>query len=108
MKKEDKRRQEQETIRLMIGLYCKKKHHHKDDLCEECQEIYEYTCKRIDVCPFMETKTFCNNCKVHCYKKDMREKIRIIMRFSGPRMLFHKPFMAIRHVYLDRKEKKLK
>ncbi len=28
-------------------------------------------------------KTFCANCKVHCYKPEMREKIRAVMRFFG-------------------------
>lgn len=32
----------------------------------------------------METKTFCSNCKVHCYKPEMREKIRDVMRFPAP------------------------
>ena len=49
--------------------------------------------------PFMETKTFCSQCKVHCYKKDKREQIRKVMRFSGPRMLVYHPIMAIRHLY---------
>ena len=39
----------------------------------------------------MESKTFCSNCRVHCYCPDMREKIRMVMRFSGPRMLFYHP-----------------
>lgn len=56
--------------------------------------------------PFMETKTFCANCKVHCYKKDMIERIQEVMKFSGPRMLFHRPGMAIRHVIETRKEKR--
>lgn len=106
MQKEDKRNREKDTIRFMINLYCRKKHHHKDGLCEECAALYEYASKRIDVCPFMETKTFCNNCKIHCYKKDMREQVRTVMRYSGPRMLLYKPVMALRHIYLDRKEKK--
>ena len=41
------------------------------------------------------------------YKPDMREKIREVMRFSGPRMLFYHPIMAIRHVMESRKEKML-
>ena len=50
--------------------------------------------------------TFCSNCKVHCYKPEMREKIREVMRFSGPRMILYHPIMAIRHVIESRKEKK--
>ena len=57
----------------------------------------------MDSCPFMETKTFCSKCQVHCYKKDMREKIKEVMRFSGPRMLFHHPIIAIRHL-IERKK----
>ena len=49
--------------------------------------------------PFMETKTFSSQCKVHCYKKDKRDQIRKVMRFSGPRMLVYHPIMAIRHLY---------
>lgn len=54
----------------------------------------------------METKTFCANCRVHCYKPDMREKIRAVMRFSGPRMIFYHPVAAIHHVVETKREKK--
>ena len=100
-----KRQREKETVSLMINLYCRKKHGGKG-LCPECAALEVYARQRSDKCPFMETKTFCSNCKVHCYKKDMREKIREVMRFSGPRMIFHHPVMAIRHVIESRKEKR--
>ena len=100
-----KREREKETVSLMIRLYCRKKHGGKE-LCPACAELDAYARLRSDKCPFMETKTFCSNCKVHCYKKDMREKIREVMRFSGPRMIFHHPIMAIRHVIESKKEKK--
>ena len=32
----------------------------------------EYARSRSDRCPFMETQTFCANCRVHCYKPEMR------------------------------------
>ena len=100
-----KREREKETVSLMIRLYCRKKHGGKE-LCSECAALEAYARQRSDKCPFMETKTFCSNCKVHCYKKDMREKIRQVMRFSGPRMIFHHPVMAIRHVIESKKEKR--
>ena len=100
-----KRNDEIQTIRFMIGLYCKKRHHH-DCLCKECEELLDYAQKRIECCPFMETKTFCSACKVHCYEKEKREQIRIVMRFSGPRMLLYHPIMAIRHVIETRKGKR--
>lgn len=103
---EKKREREKKMVSQMIQLYCKKQHHSKDGLCPECAALVAYARMRSEKCPFMETKTFCSNCKVHCYKPEMREKIREVMRFSGPRMLFHHPIAAIRHVVESKKEKK--
>lgn len=89
----DKREKEMHTVYEMIHLYCRKNHKDKE-LCSECLALYEYAKMRIEKCPFMETKTFCSQCKVHCYKLDKREKIRKVMRFSGPRMLFYHPIMG--------------
>lgn len=102
---ETKRKREKETVSLMISIYCRKKHGCKT-LCPDCKALDDYARFRSEKCPFMETKTFCSNCKVHCYKPDMREKIREVMRFSGPRMIFYHPVMAIRHVIEVKKEKK--
>lgn len=102
---ERKRLQEKETVSQMIALYCRKKHGGKT-FCPECAALDAYARSRSDHCRFMQTKTFCSNCKVHCYKKDMRERIRLVMRFSGPRMIFYHPVMAIRHLILSKKEKR--
>lgn len=113
MKKEtkitDKREKEKQVVALMIALYCKKKHgggREKEGLCPECRALRDYAELRADKCPFMETKTFCSNCRVHCYKPEMREKIREVMRFSGPRMLFYHPVMVIDHMLCSIREKK--
>lgn len=100
-----KREQEKEIVSFMIALYCKKKHGHKT-LCPECAALEAYARQRSEACPFMENKTFCSNCRVHCYKKDMREKIREVMQFSGPRMMFYHPAMAVHHIIESKKEKK--
>ena len=100
-----KRQKEKEVVEQMIRLYCRGNHHTKK-LCAECAALLAYANARADHCPFMETKSFCSNCKVHCYKPDMREQIRRVMRYAGPRMLFHHPVMAIRHVVETQKEKK--
>lgn len=106
-KVEIKREREKQTVSLMILLYCEKKHGtKKKTLCAECEALRSYAMLRSDKCPFMETKTFCSNCRVHCYKPEMRENIKEVMRFSGPRMIFHHPIMAVRHVIESKKEKK--
>lgn len=104
---EQKRQREKRVVREMIGVYCRGNHGTKKGaLCDTCAALAAYAETRSDKCPFMESKTFCSNCKVHCYKPDMREAIRQVMRYSGPRMLFHHPVMALRHVLENKAEKR--
>ena len=100
-----KREREKAMVSQMIALYCRKNHHTKE-LCPDCTALADYARQRSDKCPFMESKTFCSNCTVHCYRPEMREKIRAVMRFSGPRMMFHHPVAAVRHLIETKKEKK--
>ena len=99
-----KREKEKQTVSLTIHIYCKK-NHGAGELCESCKALENYAFQRINKCPFMENKIFCSNCKVHCYKPDMRSQIKEVMRFSGPRMLFYHPVLAIKHVIETKKEK---
>ena len=101
---DSRRRKEKEIVCLMIGIYCREKHGSKS-LCPECAALDTYAKQRIDQCRYLETKTFCSSCKVHCYKPDMREKIRCVMRFAGPRMIFYHPVMAICHIIETQKGK---
>ena len=68
-------------------------------LCGECRELLEYSLARLDHCKFGNAKTKCHKCPVHCYRPDMREKIRTVMRFSGPRMLLYHPLEALRYLF---------
>lgn len=96
---EKKRADEKKLVSEMIALYCRRQHGSKKGcLCPECQELHDYALTRIEKCPFMETKTFCSACKVHCYQPAMREKIRAVMRWAGPRMLPIHPVLSIEHM----------
>ena len=100
-----KREREKRMVSQMIELYCRKRHGSRSgELCPECAELAAYARRRSDCCPLMETKTFCSNCRVHCYRPDMRERIRVVMRFSGPRMIFRHPLAAIRHMVETKRE----
>lgn len=92
---------EKKTIAKMVVVYCRGNRHPKPHLCPDCQELLNYAHKRLDNCQFGEEKSFCEQCPVHCYKRDMREKIKLVMRFSGPRMLIHDPPLAIKHLILS-------
>ena len=102
---DSKRAREKAVVNEMIALYCRHNHHTpKGQLCDDCAALSRYACERVDRCPFMETKTFCSNCKVHCYRPEMRERIRAVMVFSGPRMIFHHPLVTVRHMIENKKE----
>lgn len=104
---EKKYKSESDTVNLMIALYCHKKHKSKKgQLCPECQELKEYCEYRLSLCPWGDKKPFCSNCTIHCYNAEHRERIREAMRFSGPRMLFHHPVLAVKHVAQTLKQKK--
>ena len=103
----DKRAREKHVVGEMIALYCRGNHGtKKGDLCAECARLLTYARERSDKCPYMENKTFCSSCKTHCYRQDMRDQMRTVMRYSGPRMMTVHPVMAIRHLIESRIEKK--
>lgn len=88
---------EKRVIEKMIRLYCRRREGNRL-LCPDCRELLDYAFRRLDRCPFGEDKSSCKACTVHCYRPDLRERMRIVMRFSGPRMLLFHPLDAIRHL----------
>ena len=104
----NKRDEEKNLVLLMIKIFCKSNHknNNHNNLCAECMELYNYALTQIDRCRFMETKTFCSACPSHCYKKDMRERIRKVMVFSGKRMIFYHPLLAFKHLFTTLKTKR--
>jgi predicted amidophosphoribosyltransferase len=91
-------RREAHTVVAMIHRYCRDRHHTTDGLCPECTELLAYARRRLARCPFQEDKTTCGKCPVHCYAPAMRERIREVMRYAGPRMVWSHPLMALRHL----------
>ena len=88
---------ERKSVEAMIKISCRDMHRTGTNLCSVCTGLLNYARRRLDRCPFQEAKTTCANCRVHCYKPDMREKIRDVMRYSGPRMTFRHPVLTLFH-----------
>jgi hypothetical protein len=86
----------------MIDLYCRHHHGSKDQLCKECHELCDYVKKHLEKCPLKNNKPKCSKCTIHCYTPAMREKIKKVMRYSGPRMMYLHPILTARH-YLANK-----
>lgn len=104
---------EKKVVALMIRMYCRRHcrqqgrtakadridaRHTTNGLCPECAALLDYALRRLDNCRFGNGKPSCRKCPVHCYRADMRERIRTVMRWAGPRMIFHHPLAATKHL----------
>lgn len=94
------RQLETETVRRMISIYCHDMHHtKKNELCSECSALFDYAQNRIDKCFYGDKKPVCSKCQVHCYKRGMRDRIKEVMRYSGPKMPWKSPILSLRYMY---------
>ena len=90
-------KEEKLVVEQMICLYCQKHEGHAE-LCPSCRELLDYAHSRLDRCRYGENKHTCKKCPTHCYRPKMNEKIKMVMRWSGPRMILYHPFAAIKHL----------
>ena len=100
-----RRKIEAKTVEVMIKMYCND-HHQSTILCNDCNELVIYAQQKGESCVFGDEKPVCSQCKVHCYQPEQRKKIRDVMRYSGPKMIFRHPFMAILHLLFKRNKAK--
>lgn len=90
-------KEEQRVVEQMIRLYCRKKEGNQK-LCPSCTELLQYAAARLEHCKFGENKTTCMKCPIHCYRPQMKERMREVMRWAGPRMIWYNPIAAIKHI----------
>ncbi len=95
-------------VTKMIGMYCKKHHvqEMKGQLCDDCGALLDYTSTRTRKCRNLENGTFCAHCTTPCYAPDKRGKMRQVMKFSGPRLIFYHPVWVMKHILEDRRNKR--
>ena len=96
---------EKKAIQAMIKIYCQgERHvHQKRGYCESCEKLLLYANERLDKCVFGEEKPVCARCLVHCYHPAMGREIARVMRYAGPKMLLRHPYLAIRHLLIEKK-----
>lgn len=92
---------EYRTIESMLQIWCEDRHGRavsRDGLCAECTELLAYAGQRLAKCIYGEHKPTCAKCPVHCYRRAQRERVREVMRYAGPRMLWRHPWQALLHI----------
>lgn len=98
---------ESRTVEFMIELHCRGLHYPTNRLCADCETLRDYARQRLQKCPFQEGKTTCAKCPIHCYSPEMRQQIRSVMRYAGPRMLYRHPVLALQHLLDGLRQKPL-
>lgn len=89
-------------IEAMIRIYCKGNHSdtYKSDICFECNNLLQYAVERSRKCRWSfdsstQIKPTCIQCSSNCYRPEYRDKIKLFMKYSGPRIFFHHPFLSL-------------
>ncbi|NTV50067.1 MAG: nitrous oxide-stimulated promoter family protein [Geobacteraceae bacterium] len=96
-------REQKKDIRLIgkfIEVYCTGKHQTAERasialpaglgerfICQECASFLEYTVAKRLKCPLEAEKPTCKHCRIHCYDKPHREKVREIMSYAGRKLM---------------------
>ncbi len=92
MEKSKRIKKDEKILKKFIQVYCKENHlkkgtkEHNNGMCKECYELFLYAKQKNEKCP-LDPKPQCKHCKIHCYSKEMRAKIKEIMKFSGIYMI---------------------
>ena len=108
-------RRQKKDIRLIgtfIEVYCAAKHQGVSQLrvilpagmgertlCTECSSFLEYAINKRMNCPLEAEKPSCKHCRIHCYDKPRREKIREVMSYSGRKLMLRGRLDYIWHYF---------
>ena len=80
---DERKESEFSTLKKFVEVFCSHNHDtKKGELCADCSELLEYGRKRLELCPY-DPKPKCKNCPTHCYRKEYRERVKEVMKFSG-------------------------
>lgn len=92
--------EEKLVVTRMVHLYCRSKEGN-EQLCDNCKALLDYAYARLSRCKFGDQKPTCRRCSIHCYNPVMRERMKSVMRYAGPRMMFYAPQTAIKHLFSE-------
>lgn len=97
---------EKKTVEVMITMYCSNHHQSRNGACPDCQELVDYAWARLDKCPLKDSKPTCGKCTIHCYQPSMKTKIRSVMKYAGPRIVYKHPILASMYIIKHTRKQK--
>lgn len=88
------------TLQAIGSIYCAA--HHVDapknphGMCAECAATIAFTHDRASNCPNGHTGN-CADCAIKCNRGEQQQRIKAIMKYAAPRMLFKHPLMTLEY-----------
>ncbi len=79
---------ERKIVKVMIRIYCKNLQYSNKQFYDNCLKPFVYTNRTLEYCLYGENKPSCKKCSFYFYKQEMREKVRSVMQFSSPIMIY--------------------
>lgn len=58
-------------------------------LCKECTALLRHAIVMRVLCP-LDPKPKCRKCPQHCYRPNYKDEMETVMKYAGPRSLFHR------------------
>lgn len=108
-------KQQKKDIRLIgkfVEVYCSGKHPGSEHtcvalpadlgervVCPECASFLEYAVTKRLKCPLEAEKPTCKHCRIHCYDKLRREKVREVMSYAGRKLMMRGRIDYIWHYF---------
>ena len=94
--------QKDRAILEAIGtIYCRA--HHAEcaqdaaGLCPECREVVETTLAKAQTCPYGHSGN-CQDCDTQCQRGTSKQRVKAMMRYAAPRMVYRHPLMTLSYV----------
>lgn len=107
-KLDSKKAKDLKVLRDFIFIYCREKHPQESKdifpikdvkvrevlgekdllLCQDCSRLLTHAMAKLLLCSY-DPKPKCKKCATHCYAPGYREKIQVVMKFSGLYMIKH-------------------
>ncbi len=107
-KLDGKKAKDIKVLRNFVSIFCRENHRAEEKvvfsvkdarlrqvlgdkkplLCRDCSRLLNHGIVKLLLCPY-DPKPMCKKCTTHCYAPGYREKVREVMRFSGPYLIKH-------------------
>lgn len=94
-------REEAQTLRAMVGLYCGEKHGtsgRPGECCPACEAFLAYALKRLPPVPTGPRSPSAPNAAFIAIGAGEKAFSREVMRHAGPRLLLAHPVLSLRHL----------